>query len=177
MEKKIARLSGCATSTSERSTDTSDGASTIRPTSHCIENNILPPPAVGHTMSHFSIQIQKELEASRVYQRTAERHSTSSLLSGLHSPAWSALSGVSLAEISGLSVISLPISYDELWNPQHYTIARKPRNPTDSSNTSALYPLNRQSVGMGMAREGLSDTWTVGIDMNRINSPSLLPGK
>ncbi len=177
MKTKIARLSRYATSTSERPTDTSDGASTIRPTSYGIESDTLPPPGVGHTMSQFGIQIQKELEASRVYRRTAERHSISSFLSGLHSAAWSALSGVSLAEISYLSVLSLPISYDELWNPQHYTIARELHDPAYSSNTSALYPPNTQGVGKGMAQEGPSDTWTVGVDMNRIDSPSLPDGK
>ena len=140
IETKIIGLSRYATSMSERPTNTSDGASAICPTSYGIENNISSPPGVGHTMSQFCIQIQTELEASRVYRRTAERHSMSSLPSGLHSAAWSALSGVSLAQISCLSVLSLPISYDELWNPQHYTIAREPHDPADSSDTSALYP-------------------------------------
>ena len=170
IETKIARLSRYATSTSERPTGTSDGASTIRSTSYGIENDILSPPGVGHTMSQFGIQIQKELEASRVYRRTAQRHSISSYLSGLHSAAGSALSGVSLAEISNLSVLSLPISYGELWNPQHYTIAREPHDLADSSNT-------RPGVGMGMAREGPSDTWTVGLDVSRTNSPCLSQGK
>ena len=177
MERKIARLSRHATSTSKRLTYTSNGASTIRPTSYGIENDVVSPPGVGHTMSQFCIQTQKELEASRAYRRTDKRHSISSFLSGLHSAAWSALSGVSLAEISGLSVLSLPISYDELWNSQHYTIAREPHDPADSSNTSSLYPPDPQGVGMGMAREGPSDTWTVGVDVNQINSPSLSHGK
>ncbi|KAK0515794.1 hypothetical protein JMJ35_001828 [Cladonia borealis] len=173
IETKIAGLSRHATSTIEIPTDTSDGASTIRPTGYVIENDHSPPPDDGHIMTQFCIEIQTELEASRVYRRTAKRHSISSFPSGLHSAAWSALSGVSLAEISGLSVLSLPISYDELWNPQHYTSAREPHDPAESSDTSALYPLNTQGVGMGMAREGLSDAWTVGVDVNRINSPLL----
>ena len=177
IETRIAGLSRHAISTIERPTETSDGASTSRPTSYFVENDHLSPPDIGHNMSQFCIETQTELEASRVYRRIAKRHSISSFLSGLHSAAWSALSGVSLAEISGLSVLSLPISYDELWNPQHYTIAREPHDQTDSSNTSALYPLNFQGVGMGTPWEGLSDTWTVGADVNRMNSPSLSPGK
>lgn len=177
IETKIAGLSRHATLTSKRPTDTNDGASTIRPTSYGIENEILSPSGVGHTVSQFGIQIQKELEGSRVYQRTAERHSISSFLSGLHSAAWSALSGVSLAEVSYLSVLSLPISYDELWNPQHYTIVRESHDSAYSSSTSALYPPNTQGVGTGMAQEGPSDTWTVGVDMNRIDSPALSGGK
>ncbi len=177
IETKIARLSRCSTSTSGRPADTTNDASTIRPTSYGLENNILSPPSVGHTMSQFGIQIQKELEASRVYRRTAERHSISSFLSGLHSAAGSALSGVSLAGISNLSVFSLPIAYDDLWNPQHYTIARETHDSAHSSNTGALYPLNTQGVGIGMAQKDPSDTWTGGIDLNRIDSPLLSTGK
>ena len=177
METKIARLSRYATLRSGRPTETSDGASTTRPTSYGIENDILSSPGVGHTMSQFGIQIQNELEASRVYRRAAERHSISSYLSGLHSAAGSAFSGVSLAEISNLSVLSLPISYGELWNPQHYTIACEPHDPVDSSKTGALHPHKTPGVGMGTAREGPGDTWTVGVDVNRTNSPSLSRSK
>ena len=159
IETKIAGLSRHATSTIERPTDTSDSTSTIHPTSHSIENGYLYSPGVGHTLSQFGVQIQKELEASRVYRRSAKRHSTSSFLSGLHSAAWSALSGVSLAEISALSVLSLPISYHELWNPQHYKTAHKLYHAADSSSTSALYPLDTQGEADLMAREGLSDTY------------------
>ena len=84
---------------------------------------------------------------------------------------------MSLAEISNLSVLSLPISYHELWNPQHYTTAREPYDPADFSNTSAIYELDSQGVGMEIPWEGRSDTWTVGVDVNRMNSPSLSPGK
>ena len=176
IETKIARLSRHATVKSGRPTETSDNASTIRPTSYGIENDILSSPGVGHAMSQFGIQIQNELEASRAYRRAAERHSVSSYLSGLHSAAGSALSGMSLAEISNLSVLSLPISYGELWNPQHYTIACEPHDPADS-NTRALDPHKTPGVGMGTAREGPGDTWTVGVDVSRINSPPLSQSK
>ena len=177
IETKVAGLSRYAASTVERPTDTSDDASMIRPNNDGIENDHLSPPELGYTMFQFCIQIQKELEASRVYRRTAKRHSFSSLPSGFHSAAWSALSGVSLAEISNLSVLSLPISYNELWNPQHYTTAREPYDPADLSNTSAMYELDTQGVGMEIPWEGRSDTWTVGVDVNRIKSPSLSSGK
>ena len=177
IETRIAGLSRHAISTIERPTDRSDDASTIRPTSYVIENDHLSPPDVGQTMSQFCIQVQTELEASRVYRRTAKRHSISSFLSGLHSAAWSALSGVSLAEISILSVLPLPISYGELWNPQHYTTACEPHDPANSSNTRALYPLKTPDIGMGTARESPGDTRTVGVDVNRVNTPSLSQSK
>lgn len=176
METKLARLSRHTTSTSKRPTSTSHRVSTVQPISRIAENDISSPSGFGHTMSQFGIQIQKELEASRVYRRTAARHSISSFLSGLNSGTGSALSGVSLAEISSLSALSLPISYDDLWNPQHYTIAHKSHEPADSSNTNALYPLNTQDVGIGTAQERPSDTWVVGADTNRLGSP-LIDGK
>ena len=176
MEAKFARLSRYTTSTNERPTSTSHRLSTIRPISRIAENEVLSPPGFGHNMSHFGIQIQQELEASRVYRRTAARHSISSFLSGLNSAAGSALSGVSLAQISDLSVLSLPISYDELWNPHHYTIARESHEPADFSNTNAGYPLNSQGVGMG-THECPSETRTVGVDTDRIESPSISDGK
>ena len=177
MEMKIAGLSRHATSTIERPTDTSDGASTIRPTDYSIETDHSSPSDDGHAISQFCIQIQAELEASRVYRRTAQRHSISSFPSGFHSAAWSALSGVSLAEISNLSVLSLPISYRELWNPQHYTIAREPNEPAEPSSTRALHRSNTPGVGVRMVRDGPGDEWTVGVDLNRMNSSSLSQGE
>ena len=177
MEMKIAGLSRHATSTIERPTDTSDGASTIRPTNYSIENDHSSPSDDGHAISQFCIQIQAELEASRVYRRTAQRHSISSFPSGFHSAAWSALSGVSLAEISNLSVLSLPISYNELWNPKHYTTAHEAHDPAYSSAASAIYPLNTQGIGKGVVRVGSGSRWMVGIDMSRLYSPALTEGK
>ena len=83
---------------------------------------------------------------------------------------------MSLAQISSLSVLSLPISYDELWNPHHYTIARESHEPADFSNTNAGYPHNSQGVGMGN-QECPSETWTVGVDTDRMESPSISDGK
>lgn len=176
MEAKLARLSRYTTSTSERPTSTSHRISTFRPISRITENEVLSSSGFGHTISQFGVHIQKELEASRVYRRTAARRSISSFLSGLNSSTGSALSGVSLAEISSLSALSLPISYDDLWNPQHYTMAHEAHEPADSSKTNALYPLNTQGVGIGTAQECPSETWTVGVDTNRMGSP-LLAGK
>ena len=177
IETRIARLSRYATVKSGKPTETSDDASTIHPTSYGIEDDIWSSPCVSQAMSQFGIRIQNELEASRVYRRAAERHSVSSYLSGLHSAAGSALSGVSLADISNLSVLSLPVSYGELWNPQHYTIECEPHDPADSSNTRTLHPHKTPGVAIGAAREGPGDTWTVGVDVNRINSPSLSQSK
>ena len=59
---------------------------------------------------------------SKVYMRTEHRHSMYSLVSKEDSEAGlSILSGISLAKISNLSVMSLPFFRDELWIPQQYS--------------------------------------------------------
>lgn len=69
----------------------------------------------------FDPSLESELYASRVYSRTTERHSISSLFSREDSVCGlSFLSGISLAQISNLSVLSLPIFCHELWNSGQY---------------------------------------------------------
>ena len=64
---------------------------------------------------------EAELYASRVYMRTKHRLSMSSLSTRHDSGArMSFLSKISLTQISSISVISLPIYCNELWNPQRY---------------------------------------------------------
>ena len=65
-------------------------------------------------------EVEYELSASRAYLRTAQRHSQSSLPSAADKFRWSILSGLRLTEVSDLSIISLPLSVDELWNPECY---------------------------------------------------------
>ena len=75
--------------------------------------------------TNFGFGFEDDLQTSRVYQRIASKRSMSSLpSSAVRSLGWSFLSGVSLAEISNISVISLPISMKDLWNPQHYGLER-----------------------------------------------------
>lgn len=107
-----------------------DDASTITPKAnadekselhiHAIEEQSLPSGS-SQTFRHFDPNLESEFYASRVYSRTTHRHSISSLLSNQDSVAGlSFLSGISLAQISSISVISLPIVCHELWNSQHY---------------------------------------------------------
>lgn len=65
--------------------------------------------------------VENEFQQSRAYSRTLHRHSISSLPSS-YNPAsrWSTLSGISLAEVSNISVLSLPLSATEIWGSVHY---------------------------------------------------------
>lgn len=66
--------------------------------------------------------LQSEINSSRVYVRNRQRHSISSVSSSSQFDAsWSVLSGLSVSQISTVSVITLPISLGELWNPLHYS--------------------------------------------------------
>ncbi|KAL9124505.1 MAG: hypothetical protein Q9217_006167 [Psora testacea] len=65
--------------------------------------------------------LDAELRSSRVYARAIHRHWLSSLPTiSEHTNTWSCLSGLSLAQISDISIVSLPLSPSELWNPQPY---------------------------------------------------------
>ena len=75
---------------------------------------------IGQTIQ-LTFAFDNDLQDSRVYRRTQGREPHSSLTSTIGcSIGWSFLSGLSLADISCLSVISLPISVRELWKPSHY---------------------------------------------------------
>ena len=107
---------------------------------------------LNRRLLQFDPNLGSELDASRVYMRTKHRHSMSSLISTYDSVAGlSFLSGISLAQISSISVISLPIFSYELWNSQQYrdirsidmsasqraqtTIHSSTRSRYDASNT------------------------------------------
>jgi len=72
-------------------------------------------------MPSVNSDLDLELSNSRVYLRTCHRHSLSSLLSSsVSASGWSFLSGISLAQVSNISLLSLPLYPHEIWNYQHY---------------------------------------------------------
>ncbi|KAI9762001.1 MAG: hypothetical protein M1840_001499 [Geoglossum simile] len=67
------------------------------------------------------LDFEDALFATRVYENTLFRNSIESLTSSRPRTAqWSVLSRLSLADISNLSVLSLPLSASELYNPRWY---------------------------------------------------------
>ena len=78
-------------------------------------------PSPRHGISQFDRYLESELYASRVYLRASHRRSISSKFSEENSVSGlSILSEISLAQISNFSMISLPIFYHEIWNPQQF---------------------------------------------------------
>lgn len=80
--------------------------------------------------------LKSELLASRVYMRNKSRHSQSSLPSAALTYGCSFLSGLSLAQVSDLSVISLPIAANDLWNASWYSRTRPNENILDTLKNS-----------------------------------------
>lgn len=132
IEHKLVAPSRYATSTISSLPDLSDATSTVTPLDQDLQD--------GHSsaQAHMPISNSKlnlELYNSRVYLRTSHRHSISSLPSAFGSTSgWSFLSGISLAQISNLSVLSLPIRPQDIWNPHHYEPLHQ-QNSLDGSDT------------------------------------------
>ena len=69
----------------------------------------------------FGFTFDEDLHNSRPYVRAMRRDLVwSAASSTLHTTGWSCMSGVSLADVSAISVIRLPVSPQELWNGQQY---------------------------------------------------------
>lgn len=93
-----------------------DDASTIRSRRHA-NHSVIERDEIGIMRSTFELDLRK----SRVYKRTMRRMSCESIqTSAAPSFGWSCLSEMSLAAVSNISVISLPIAAKELSNGEHY---------------------------------------------------------
>ena len=69
----------------------------------------------------FGFTFDQDLHSSRPYVRAMKKNLVwSAASSTLHTIGWSCMSGVSLADVSAISVIRLPVSPQELWNGQQY---------------------------------------------------------
>ena len=90
--------------------------------------------------------VERSLASSFVYIR-ADRRMLMSVLSSNSSVGsgcgWSFLSGISLAQVSNLSVISLPVSWHGLWKPEQY----KPLKDAEvTSYINAIHDTARQRI-------------------------------
>jgi hypothetical protein len=93
-----------------------------------------------HLSSH-RLGFEDALFETRVYRNTLSRISMESLTSSKPCTAhWSTLSGLSLADVSKVSVLSLPLSANELYNPQWYN---KERRAVDMNVNGGLARLAR----------------------------------
>lgn len=89
----------------------------------------------------------EDLENSWVYKRNRGCRETASAFSitDAHSTTWSCLSSLSIAEISNISVISLPITVNEVFNSRRFsqTWSGNPRGPAESSHLQVNFEASR----------------------------------
>lgn len=85
---------------------------------------------------------QVYLGTSRVYRRTENYESDVSFTSSaLRTHAWSVFSGLSLAEVSVISAIALPLYLDEIYNQEWYTLKETEQNiPEQTWNAINISP-------------------------------------
>ena len=96
-----------------------DDASTIRLKRQSSDPTLETGEPSGTAMEKFTFE--HDLRQSKVYTRAARRKSLESLQSSAApSFGWSCLSDMSLAQVSDISVISLPLAASELANAIHY---------------------------------------------------------
>ncbi|QGI65352.1 hypothetical protein CEK27_009323 [Fusarium fujikuroi] len=80
--------------------------------------------------SLFEFDFEHDLKLSRVY-RHAKRDTMdfSARSSVARTHAWSSLSGISLSDISHISVLALPLYVEDISNPQHYNFGQESIQP------------------------------------------------
>lgn len=114
-----------------------DGIATSKKTSS--DSPATPPFGLDYAVEH-------SLASSFVYLRTDRRMLTSVLSSNSSVGSgcrWSFLSGISLAQVSNLSVISLPVSWQRLWKPEQYKLVKEAEV---TSYTNAVHDTERQRI-------------------------------
>ncbi len=121
------RSSDYASSTNETEVDASDDASVVTAKGLDQSKNVVSDHQ-GHPVYGLDAEIEHGLLSSTVYLRAEKNHSSSSLplVSDSGSKCgWSLCSNFSLAQISSITVVSLPISSWELWKPGQYVVPKE----------------------------------------------------
>lgn len=99
--------------------DDEDDVSTIRPKR--LASDLIPGSSETRGTGVRRFTFENDLGQSKVYKRVKWRNSLGSLTSSdALSFGWSCLSDLSLADVSNISVVSLPIASNDLSNGQHY---------------------------------------------------------
>ncbi|KAI1303515.1 hypothetical protein F5Y03DRAFT_187378 [Xylaria venustula] len=126
----------------------SASAATKDPDPFVIASSTFTPP-LNDTAVSASIPVvrsifefETDLEASHVYRRAQRDTMDFSFRSSVaRTHAWSMLSGRSLADVSELSVIALPLDLEDVANSQHYIGTNHQQlAPVPGEDPSSLYP-------------------------------------
>ena len=108
--------------TSQAVLNVSERASLLNLEGDSISNPLLPRAGQEKLAFGFDKEVEEGLSSSFAYSRAGRRlpFSQDRSSSTASRMGWSFFSQISLAEISNLSVISLPISIQELWDSEQY---------------------------------------------------------
>lgn len=105
----------------QQDADANDDALTIREVEHSDSSHKSIDSISTITVSHHGLEFESILEQSWVYRRNERNDCDCSFVSSVQrSYAWSVFSGYSLADISILSVIAMPLTLRELANARYY---------------------------------------------------------
>ena len=107
--------------------------------------------------------IQETLASSRVYRRAYQEVDQISLISGAtRATPWSLLSGISLADISAVSIVALPIFSSIIANSQHYNFTEFGLGDTNDEYVSDIdVPTRRVDLFSLCGLEKPSHDWPV----------------
>ena len=86
-----------------------------------------PPPNMERESGLSKLNFRDDLISSRVYRRAQRETMDFSFRSSIaQSRSWSMFTGLSLSDISAISVIALPVYPDDLTNAHHYDFGETP---------------------------------------------------
>ncbi|KAH7176269.1 ras family-domain-containing protein [Dactylonectria macrodidyma] len=93
-------------------------------------DSLAPHTASPKRSSLVEFEFERYLKASRVYRRAKRDTMDFSVRSSVaRTHAWSVFSGISLSNISEISVLALPLYAEDIANPQHYNFGHKTIQP------------------------------------------------
>lgn len=89
------------------------------------------------------------LQESRAYsQGTSQESNLQRPYSRTSTASWSSLSAISLSQVTNISLLSLPVSINELWNKQNYQSNPNPSQAHDrSGETHGVASMARRNAG------------------------------
>jgi cell division control protein 24 len=100
------------------------------------------PIATENNLAISKFDFEEDLESSRVYRRAVRETTDYSFRSSIaRSHSWSVFSGLSLGDISIMSVIALPVYQDDITNAEHYDFGEEPAPNAETHGTVTDQPL------------------------------------
>jgi hypothetical protein len=113
-----------------------------------------------HSIDDFQqFQFERDLEGSRVYRKaTGPVDEYDSRSFTVRSEAWTALSDISLSDISAISVIALPISPNDIANDYHYVFRTPATTQEDGRRASVLPSGEVRNFSRSLSADGRAPT-------------------